>query len=134
MPVRHCWPPGSLNSRARLRTAFGPSGIIGKPPASAKRPITGTRPDAKTLAVDSRAAAPLPSNQPLRQTPLAWFRRKPGCGPFTASNRSIMRAGSRRPGENHPAVAAKAAAIASTATPIPARRTSAAGRVRAARP
>jgi hypothetical protein len=78
MPVRQISPFGSAKLSAMLRTAFGRSGIIGRPPASAKRPNTGTRPGSNTTALESRAPAPLLSNQPVRQTPLAWLRRKPG--------------------------------------------------------
>ena len=106
-----CSPLASWNSSARLRTAAGPSGIIGRPPARAKRPITGMRPGANTEAVDSRAPLPLLSNQPVRQTPLAWLRRKPGCSPFTASKRAIICLRSRRPGDSQPAVAANAPAM-----------------------
>ena len=54
-----------------LRTASGPSGIAGMPPASAKRPNTGTRPASKIRAVETRLPLPLLSNQPVKQTPFA---------------------------------------------------------------
>ena len=68
MPVRHISPSGRSNWSAMLRTAAGPSFIIGMPPARAKRPVTGTLPFRNTAAVDRRAPAPLLSNVPARQT------------------------------------------------------------------
>ena len=62
----------------------------GWPPASEKRPVTGTRPGANTAALDSRTPWPLLSKLPAMQTPLAWLRRKPGWAPpFTCSNLSM---------------------------------------------
>ena len=53
-------------------------GLKGKEIASEKRPDTGTCPGLNILALESFVPAPLLSNPPVRQTPLAWLRRKPG--------------------------------------------------------
>ena len=63
-------------------TAVGPSATWGWPPASEKRPMTGTRPGVNTAALDRRAPWPLLSKLPAMQTPLAWLRRKPGWTPL----------------------------------------------------
>ena len=76
--VRHSWPAGGRKRSAMASTAVGPSATWGWPPASEKRPVTGTRPGANTAALDSRTPWPLLSKLPAMQTPLAWLRRKPG--------------------------------------------------------
>ena len=59
IPVRHSSPLGNWNSNARLRTAWGASARYGCPTASAKRPITGTRPARNTAALDNATPRPL---------------------------------------------------------------------------
>ncbi len=68
----------------------------------ANRPVTGTRPIAKTAAFDSRLASPSLANDPAMQTPFAWLRRKPGCRPATRWNVSMIRPWVSSPGESHP--------------------------------
>ena len=54
-----------------LRTFWGVSVTKGRPPASAKRPITATRPGPKTTALERWAPRLLLSKTPIRQSPLA---------------------------------------------------------------
>ena len=117
--VRHSWPAGGRKRSPMASTAVGPSATWGWPPASEKRPVTGTRPGANTAALDSRTPWPLLSKLPAMQTPLAWLRRKPGWAPpFTCSNLSMKRASPRRPGDSQPATKAKQTAMARTLAPI----------------
>ncbi len=76
----------------------------GLPIAMAKRPTTGTLPSANTAARENFAPAPLLAKVPVAQTPLAWLRRKPGCTPFSAWKRSMMRAWVSSPGVRYPPV------------------------------
>ena len=46
MAIRHSWPAGGCRRSAMASTAVGPSATWGWPPASDKRPVTGTRPGA----------------------------------------------------------------------------------------
>ena len=85
-----------------LRTVAGASVWKGMPPASAKRPTTGTRPGLKTAAFDSAAACPLLSNQPVTQTPFAWLRRKPAWAPLASWKAAIIRSWVSRIGESQP--------------------------------
>ena len=124
--IRHSWPAGGRKRSAMASTAVGPSATCGWPPASEKRPVTGTRPGVNTAALDSRTPWPLLSKLPAMQTPLAWLRRKPGWAPpFTCSNLSMKRASPRRPGDSQPPTKAKQTAMARTLAPIAASRASA---------
>src|SRR5258707_13049918 len=78
------------------------------PPASAKRPTTGTRPGLKTAAFGKPAACPLVSNQPGTQTPLAWLRRKPAWVPLASSKAAIIRSWVSRDGDSQPPTPANA--------------------------
>ncbi len=129
MPVRHISPFARSNCSAMLRTAAGPSAIIGMPPASAKRPVTGVLPGLKTSALERRTPAPLLSKVPAMQTPLAWLRRNPGCGPLTCWNVSMIRVWVSAPGWNQPPVQAKSAATPATIAPIRPSRASDAGAI-----
>ena len=73
MPVRQISPSGSAKLTAMLRTASGPSGTAGRPPASAKRPNTGIRPALKICAAEIRLPAPLLSNHSPNMKTLFWW-------------------------------------------------------------
>ncbi len=134
MAVRHSSPSGSLNKMPRPRTVCGESMTYGWPPDSENRPIIGMRPARKTEALDSAAPRPLLSKCPLTQTPLAWWRRKPGCNPFRCSNLFIIDAGVSACGVNQPPIYANKPAIPAITTPIAVNRMIRLALVNSARP
>src|ERR1700744_1497759 len=122
IPVRHSSPFGNLNSNAMLRTVCAASAAYGWPPAKANRPMTGTRPERKTTALDQASPRPLLSNQPLMHTPFAWLRRNPGCSPFTCSKRLTIVVGDKACGLNQPPAHKNKPATAAMITPTIANR------------
>jgi hypothetical protein len=89
----------------------------------------GTVPGSNTDAFDKVTPRPLLWKEPLSPTPLAWFRRNPGCAPFTASKVSIMRAPvsacgvSQPPASSHGREQARVPERQRSLKPIAARRT-----------
>ena len=105
MAVRHSWPSGVVmrSPMPRVRTVASGASGLGVP--RLKRPRAGYWPRAKTAACERAAPAPFDSKMPVKQMPLAWFRRWPSGGLSPGGvNASTSLLGVMRWGESHPAV------------------------------
>src|SRR6516164_10120895 len=118
MALRHTSPSGVEICSPMPRTRTVASGAFASAVARLKRPRIGYWPRVKTWAFESADPAPFASNTPVKQIPLAWFRRWPSAAPVGGASAATSLSGVRRCGENHPAVYAKAAAPAPMRTAI----------------
>ncbi len=104
MAARHSCPSGVEIRSPIPRTRTVASGAFGSAVPRLKRPRAGYFPRVNTAARERAEPAPFASNTPVKQTPLAWFRRWPSGTPDGGVNASMILFGVRRRGENHPAV------------------------------
>ncbi len=104
MALRHSCPSGVEIRNPMPLTRTVASGAFASAVARLKRPRAGYRPRVKTCAFESAAPAPFASKTPVKQMPLAWFRRWPSAAPVGGASAFTIFFGVRRCGENHPAV------------------------------